>query len=330
MSTGLLALLDDVTAIAKVAAASLDDTVSQAARAGAKSAGVVIDDAAVTPRYVVGFAPARELPIIGKIALGSLKNKLLLLLPLALVLSFLAPWLITPLLMLGGAYLCLEGAEKVSSVLFSGAEHGKAKAAEIAAGNARALEDRQVKAAIRTDLVLSAEIMFIALATVPDLGIWSQAVVLAIVGLGITVAVYGAVAILVKADDVGLAMARLEATSRLGGLTRQLGRLIVAGMPAVLKTLTVVGTTAMLWVGGSILVHGLAHFGLAAPEHLIEAAAHAASVAAPGGTGIVQWIVTALGHGITGLAVGTLLVPLAHHVLEPLLTLAKGDVRALR
>jgi hypothetical protein len=206
VSTGLLALLDDVAGLAKVAAASLDDVAAQAGRAGVKAAGIVIDDAAVTPRYVVGFTADRELPIIGRIALGSLKNKLLYLLPAALLLSLLAPWAITPLLMIGGAYLCYEGAEKVYEALWPHGAHAH-EATVATAVSARDFEEQKVRGAIRTDFILSAEIMAISLSTVADASPWLQAAILAVVGIGITGVVYGGVALIVKADDFGLALA---------------------------------------------------------------------------------------------------------------------------
>jgi hypothetical protein len=317
MSTGLIALLDDVVAIAKLAAASVDDVVGQAAKAGTKSAGLVIDDAAVTPRYVVGLAPARELPIIRRIAVGSVRNKLVVLLPAALLLSLVAPWAITPLLMIGGAFLSYEGAEKVYEALFPHEAHtheAKVRSDRVQpATDPQKLEDKTVTSAIRTDFILSAEIMFIALSTIPDVGFWTQAVVLAVVGLGITALVYGAVAVLVKMDDVGLGLA---SHGRLA-VARRLGRGIVASMPAVLKTLSIVGTAAMLWVGGGILVHGLAVVGLGAIEHAIHAVAAAAADAAPALPAVVGWLAGAVGFGLVGLAAGALLIPLIGKILAP-------------
>ncbi len=266
MSIGLIALLDDVAGLAKVAAASIDDVAGQAAKAGAKAAGVVIDDAAVTPRYVVGFAAARELPIIRKIAAGSLRNKLLILLPAALGLSLLAPWAVTPLLMLGGAYLCYEGAEKVFEAVFPHHAHTHEAQLGPVAMNAQAFEDEKVASAIKTDFILSAEIMAIALAAVPDAGFATQAAVLALVAIGITAAVYGGVALIVKADDVGVALARNGSPSPVGPLARAVGRSLVLGMPVFLKGLAVIGTAAMIWVGGGIIVHGLEGYGLPALE----------------------------------------------------------------
>jgi uncharacterized protein len=297
MSGGLLALLDDVAAIAKVAAASVDDVAAQATQAGAKAAGIVIDDAAVTPRYVVGFAADRELPIVGKIALGSLKNKLLFLLPGALALNFLAPWAITPLLMAGGAYLCFEGYEKALEM--AGLHHGpEAGDAGQAAADAQALEDEKVAGAIRTDVILSAEIMAITLATVATASFWTQAIVLAVVGLGITAVVYGAVALIVKADDFGVHLAR-----RGGGL-KALGLGIVRAMPALLKALSVIGTLAMLWVGGGIIIHGLAGYGWSGLEHAIHGAALAVASVVKPAAGFVEWLVSAGLSGAFGLIVG--------------------------
>jgi predicted DNA repair protein MutK len=314
MAAGLIALLDDIAAIAKVAAASLDDIASQtaktasaalddvaaqAAKAGAKAAGVVIDDAAVTPRYVVGFSAARELPIVARIAWGSLKNKLLILLPGALLLSAVAPWAITPLLMLGGLYLCFEGYEKLHHMVTG---HDVEKGAGEAAMDAQGLEDSKVSGAIRTDMILSAEIMAITLATVADQSFAMKAIVLAAVGLGITAAVYGAVALIVKADDAGVAMAR---GGRLG-LTRALGRGLVKGVPPFLSLLSIVGTLAMLWVGGGIILHSLAGYGLAGPEHVIAAFAERISLPLAYGRAVMEWLVNALGAGLAGVVLGAL------------------------
>ena len=317
MSTGLIALIDDVASLAKVAASSLDDVAAQAAKASAKAAGVVIDDAAVTPRYVVGFAAERELPIIGRIALGSLRNKLLFLLPGALVLGLLAPWAITPLLMLGGAYLCYEGAEKVVEALWPhAAEHGGAGTAGLDAGQ---LEELKIRGAIKTDFILSAEIMAITLATVATGSFWTQAVVLATVGIGITALVYGAVALIVKADDVGLALAGSG-----WPLARAVGRGLVVGMPILLKGLSLVGTAAMLWVGGGIIIHGLEEYGLTAIGHAVHAAAAAAGAALPAIHGAIEWVVTAAASGVLGLAIGAAIIPLVTHVATPALARLKS------
>jgi uncharacterized protein len=312
--SGLLALLDDVAAIAKVAAASLDDIAAAATKAGAKAAGVVIDDAAVTPKYVHGFSADRELPIIWRIARGSLRNKLIVLLPALLALDHFLPQAITPLLMLGGAYLCFEGAEKVVHAFAPHADH--AVEADFDTKDAAHLEEEKVAGAIKTDFILSAEIMTIALATIESPSFWLQAATLAIVGIVITLAVYGAVALIVKMDDVGL---HLAATGRTGG-GRALGRGLVKAMPRLMAFLSTVGTAAMLWVGGNIVTHGLEVMHLWAwPyqtfHHLAEMAAHAV----PAAQGFVAWAVTATLDGIFGLVLGILLIPLATRVIGPAL-----------
>ncbi len=313
--SGLLALLDDVAGIAKIAAASIDDVAGQAAKAGAKAAGAVIDDAAVTPKYVQGFAAARELPIVGKIALGSIRNKLLILLPLALLLSSFAPWAITPLLMLGGAYLCFEGAEKIAHALHPGAHQAESEHK----GDPSELEQSKIAGAVKTDFILSAEIMTIALAALPQgQPIWMEAIVLAVVGIGITVAVYGGVALIVKMDDVGLWLAR---NGRLG-LTRGFGRGLVRVMPVFMQVLMIVGTAAMLWVGGNIVLHGAAGTFWAAPydaiHHLAETVAQGVS---PDLRAATAWAVTALCDGVFGVALGLVLIPVAQWVVTPILGL---------
>ncbi len=323
MAVGLIALLDDVAAIAKVAAASLDDVAAQATRAGVKAAGVVIDDAAVTPRYVVGFAAERELPIVGRIALGSLRNKLIYLLPVALALSFFAPWAITPLLMLGGAYLSYEGAEKVYEVLFPHAAHAH-EATTAQGANPKAFEEQKVSSAIKTDFILSAEIMAITLSAIPEGSFWSKAFVLALVGIGITIGVYGVVALIVKADDVGLALAKSTSPSIFGRLSRKIGRGLVIGMPFLLKILAIVGTAAMIWVGGGIIVHGLEEYGFPAVAHALHHAAETVGHAMPFANSAVEWIVGAAGAGIIGLAIGAILIPLVGYVVAPAWTGVKG------
>jgi predicted DNA repair protein MutK len=317
MATGLLALLDDVAALAKVAAASIDDVAGQAAKAGAKAAGVVIDDAAVTPRYVVGFAADRELPIVGAIAVGSLRNKLLILLPVALALGALAPWAITPLLMIGGAYLAYEGTEKVYEAIFPHAAHEHEAHLRPVAATPLGLEAEKVAGAIKTDFILSAEIMAITLASLPAGSLWSRAVVMAVVAVGITVAVYGGVALIVKADDAGVALARNGSSNALGAISRGLGRGLVIGMPVFLKVLAMLGTAAMIWVGGGILVHGLDHYGLSTIAHFIHDAAEAAAHTLPSGGAFLEWTVAAAGAGVVGLAIGAALIPLVGQVFAP-------------
>jgi hypothetical protein len=320
MTSGWIALLDDLASLTKVAASSLDDVAGQAARAGGKAAGIVIDDAAVTPRYVVGLAAERELPIIAKIAVGSLKNKLLLLLPGALGLGFAAPWAITPLLMAGGAFLCLEGYHKVVELVRPG--HSTSRADAPAAQTAAELERERVASAIRTDFILSAEIMAITLGSVASSPIWKQAVVLAVVGTGMSILVYGVVAIIVKADDAGVALAR---TSR--GPLRALGRGIVLGMPVFLRVLSFVGMVAMLWVGGGILLHGLHELGVHGPEQAVKHAADVVGRAVPVMTSAVVWIVSAGIAGILGVGVGAIVAPLTDHVLVPAVGFVKRRLR---
>jgi uncharacterized protein len=316
MAGGLLALLDDVAAIAKVAASSLDDIATTAAKAGKKAAGIVIDDTAVTPNYVVGFAAERELPIIWKIAVGSLKNKLLFLLPGALLLSAIAPWAITPLLIVGGFYLCFEGIEKVLHWIMP---HDAQEVTNQATQGVKEtltpqqIEDDKVTGAIRTDFILSAEIMAITLASIASPSFAMKAVILGVVGIGITALVYGAVALIVKADDVGMVMVRQ------GGFVAAIGRAIVSGMPKVLALLSVVGTAAMLWVGGGIIIHGLAEFNYAGFEHAIHDAGVAVSALSPYAKGFIAWLTGAALSGVFGLVAGAATIPLVNYVLAPIM-----------
>lgn len=310
--SGLLALLDDVAGIAKIAAASVDDVASQAAKASSKVAGVIIDDAAVTPRYLTGFAAKRELPMIWKITKGSLFNKVVVLLPGLLLLNAFASWAIIPLLMLGGFYLCFEGTEKVFHWLFPHANDHVEQDMDI--GNPVQLEEARVKGAIKTDFILSAEIMTIILANIEAGGFWFEAATLALAGVVVTIVVYGSVALIVKMDDVGIWLASGGRTR----ISRGLGVALVRGMPVLLRTLTIVGTAAMLWVGGSIVLHGMEALG--APW-LYETFHHwSAGVAAAGGraVGFVEWLVNALLSGIFGLLAGAALLPLVTRVLGPM------------
>jgi predicted DNA repair protein MutK len=307
--SGLLALLDDVAGIAKVAAASVDDIGAAAAKAGSKTAGVLIDDAAVTPKYVHGFEPARELPIIWRIARGSFINKLVFLLPAALLLSTFAPWLIPPLLILGGSYLCFEGAEKIAHWWHAKDEHDPGPDGSHDIQDPTHLEEEKVKGAIKTDFILSAEIMTIALSVIDSDNIWMQGATLALVGIMVTVGVYGAVAVIVKMDDVGLWLSKVGRM----GLTRAFGRGIVKFMPWLLRALTVIGTAAMLWVGGSIIVHSIAQMGWHGPEDAIHALASVVS----GGAGFLKWAVTASVDFVLGLAWGLILIPIGVKFIAP-------------
>jgi predicted DNA repair protein MutK len=317
--SGLLALLDDVAGIAKVAATSIDDVAAAAGKAGAKTAGVIIDDAAVTPKYVQGFAPARELPIIWRIARGSFFNKIVLLLPVAMLLANFAPWLITPLLMLGGSYLCFEGAEKIFHVLFPHASHEIDE--DMSIKDPGHLEEQKVKGAIKTDFILSAEIMTIALAAIEAPNVWMQAATLAVVGIGVTVAVYGSVALIVKMDDVGLYLTNNAPTP----IGRGLGRGLVKFMPVLMKILSIVGTAAMLWVGGSIIIHGLEVLGFGWLGHLIHDWAYAVGHMVPAAwEGIAEWSAKAAMDGVFGVALGLLLIPLATKVIGPMIKALGG------
>ncbi|MEM8582424.1 MAG: DUF808 domain-containing protein, partial [Pseudomonadota bacterium] len=295
-------------------AASLDDVAAQAAKAGAKAAGAAIDDAAVTPKYVQGFSPERELPIVWKIARGSIFNKLVILLPLALLLSTFAPWMIPPLLMLGGIYLCFEGAEKILHALGHGGHHAESDNAELEVSAAR-LEEAKVAGAIKTDFILSAEIMTIALSALPPSNIYFQIGALFMVAVGITVLVYGSVALIVKGDDIGLHMAREGAT----GFGRALGRGIVAGMPVFMKLLVIVGTAAMLWVGGSIVLHALEQMGWGTLSHTVHDIAHGVGQ----GNAFLEWVVTAVLDGILGLAIGLVTVPVVERVVTPVFDMVR-------
>ena len=297
MSAGLAALLDDVAALARMAAASVDDVATGASRASVKAAGVIVDDAAVTPRYVQGFRPERELPMIKRIAVGSLRNKLLFILPAALLLSELLPWLLTPILMLGGTYLCYEGAEKLWEYV---SPHAAAHA-ESHTGEDPADEEQLVKGAIRTDFILSAEIMVISLDEVADEPLLSRALILVVVALAITAGVYGVVGLIVKMDDAGVRLARNGS-----GSTASLGRGLVRAMPVVLSVLSKVGIAAMLWVGGHIILVGLDELGV----HFLYDAVH--HLEADVGGGVLGWLVNTAASAVLGLLVGAVVVAVAH------------------
>ncbi|GGD27808.1 DUF808 domain-containing protein [Nocardioides daphniae] len=303
MSGGFFALLDDVATLVKVASASIDDVGAAAGRASAKAAGVVIDDTAVTPQYVQGLAAKRELPIVKQIAKGSLVNKLCFILPAALLLSQFLPWLLTPILMLGGTFLAFEGAEKIYEKFFGHSEP-EVLATEIGPEQ----EKKMVSGAIRTDLILSAEIMVIALNEVTDEPFLSRAMILVVVAIGITLLVYGIVGLIVKADDFGLMLA----TKARSGFGRGFGRRLVKSMPGVLATIGAVGTVAMLWVGGHILLVGLDDLGWHAPYELVHHLEVAAHDAVPVAAGAVGWLVNTACSAVFGLVVGAVVVLVLH------------------
>jgi uncharacterized protein len=308
MPSGLVALLDDVAVIARTAAASVDDIALAASKAGTKTAGVVIDDAAVTPSYVTGLSPSRELPIIWSITKGSLFNKLIILLPGAILLSEFLPWLIIWILMLGGAFLCYEGAEKVMEKL-GGAKHGKTVEDEIT--DPETFEKQRIAGAVRTDLILSAEIMAITLSELDLPTWWERGLALALVAFVVTVAVYGSVALIVKMDDAGLKMLRDSEVTNV----RRFGVFLLRAMPKLLIALSFIGTIAMLWVGGGIIVHGTHEVGF----HLLYDIAHGAEYAVAGVTGalsgIAGWVTYAAISGVIGLALGAAIAFLLHNVL---------------
>lgn len=301
MASGLFALLDDISALVKASAASLDDVPTQVAKTTGKVSGIVIDDTAVTPKYVVGLDPARELSIIFSIAKKSLINKLAILSPAALLLGYFAPWAITPILMLGGAYLCFEGYEKVHS-MFSKHHDVPVESKEVKVITPEELEKERVASAVRTDVILSAEIMAIAYSQVTGQPIVNQIVVMLAVAVFITVAVYGFVGLIVKADDIGVHFAQ----DKYNAVTRKIGRGIVKVMPRFLSILGVIGTVAMLWVGAEIIAHGIPF-----TSHLLhdleQALAHIP---------VLAWLVKALACAVAGLIIG--------FVVEKLVLLVKS------
>ena len=306
MPSGLVALLDDIAVIARMAAASADDIAAGVAKAGSKAAGVVIDDAAVTPSYVTNFTPERELPIIWQITKGSLRNKLIILLPIALLLSEFLPAAITPLLMVGGLFLCFEGAEKVMEKL-GGAKHGETLDDPIE--DPAAFEKQRISGAIRTDFILSAEIMAIALNEVSDAELMMRAIILAAVAITITIAVYGAVALIVKMDDIGLSLSR-----RGSAAAQKFGHFLLWAMPKLMALLSSVGTIAMLWVGGGILIHGLHELGVHGPSDIAHGIQHAVEQVTGALGGALGWLTYAALSAVFGLVLGAVVAVIVHAV----------------
>ncbi|MHA7278348.1 DUF808 domain-containing protein [Arthrobacter sp. MDT2-2] len=323
MSGGLVALLDDVAALARIAAASMDDVAAGAAKAGTKAAGVVIDDAAVTPQYVSGADPSRELPMIKRIFWGSLRNKLVIILPALLLISAFVPAIIPFILMLGGTYLCYEGAEKVWHKLRGHHEAEKAPAVE----RGPEAEAKVTKGAITTDFILSCEIMVISMTEVADESLWARALILIVVAFAITVIVYGAVALIVKMDDIGLHLTTKDSAG-----SKRLGELLVKGMPAVLTVITLVGTIAMLWVGGHIMLQGAYDLGWHAPYDLVHVLEHPFA-GVPVAGGFLAWLVNTLCSAVLGLAWGLIVMAIVHPLMKALPFGKKGgheegDIRA--
>jgi len=301
MSAGLFGLFDDIATLARMAAASVDDVGAAAGRASAKAAGVVVDDTAVTPQYVAGVAANRELPIIRKIAIGSLRNKILFILPAALLLSQFVPWLLAPILMLGGTYLCYEGAEKVWERIAGHDEH------HLAVEDGPDAENSMVSSAIRTDFILSAEIMVIALNEVADEALVPRALILLVVAVAITILVYGVVGLIVKMDDVGLHLAE-----RKSAFAQRLGLGLVRAMPRLLSVISVVGVVAMLWVGGHILLVNSAEVGWHWPYDTVHHWEESLHDAVPGLGSVLGWLLNTAVSAVVGLVVGGLLVAVLH------------------
>lgn len=306
MSAGLAALLDDVAALAKAAAASIDDVSAAAAKASSKAIGVVVDDTAVTPRYVRGLLAKRELPIIKKIAIGSLRNKIVFILPVALLLSQFLPWAMTPLLMLGGTYLCYEGAEKLWEALRGGG-HGEGEAISGPQPGTPEHEKQVVSGAVRTDFILSAEIMAISLAEVASEPLLERAIILVIVAVAITALVYGVVAVIVKMDDVGLALAERDSAG-----VQRFGRGLVSAMPTVMNVISTVGIAAMLWVGGHIMLNGIDELGFHAIAEVMHGWEDAIAEGVAGVGGLLAWLVDTLISAIVGVIWGLVIVAVVH------------------
>ncbi len=305
MAGGLFALLDDVAALAKLAAASTDDVAAAAARASAKAAGVVVDDAAVTPQYVHGLAANREFPIVKAIAVGSIRNKLLIILPLALLLSQFLPWLLTPILMCGGTFLAYEGAHKLWEKVQEKRGRAEGPSAVAALDPDGPIDEKKlIGGAVRTDLILSAEIMVIALNEVADEPFLSRLAILVVVALAITVGVYGVVALLVKADDFGLLLSQRGRTS----FGRGFGLRLVRAMPSVMAAIGAIGTVAMLWVGGHILLVGADELGWHAPYSLVHDLEHEVEHAVGFAPAALGWIANTVCSAVVGLLVGAVVV----------------------
>ena len=304
MATSLLMLLDDIASV-------LDDVATMTKVAAKQTAGVLGDDLALNAKQVTGVDPTRELAVVWAVAKGSAVNKAILV-PAALLISWLVPWAIPPLLIVGGAFLCYEGAEKILHALaHRGAHGGGHDAVHPPAATGGETERTKIGGAIRTDFILSAEIMAIALSEVSANPILTQAITLAIVAIAITAGVYGVVALIVKADDVGLHLAKRDAA-----LARAIGRGLVKGVPVVMRALAVIGTAAMIWVGGGILVHGMETLGFAGPAHMIHDLAEGAAHPTGALSGVVAWIITAIGSGIVGLVAGGILALLVHQIAK--------------
>ena len=287
-AASLLALLDDITLV-------LDDVAVMTKVAAKKTAGVLGDDLALNAQQVAGIRAERELPVVWKVALGSLLNKAILV-PVALVISVFAPWAILPLLMLGGLFLCFEGVEKLAHKFLHSQAEDEAHHAELVkvladpAADMVAFERDKIKGAVRTDFILSAEIIVITLGTVATQPLATKAIVLAGISLLMTIGVYGLVAGIVKMDDVGLWLSR-----QAGALQRKVGAALLVAAPLLMKFLAIAGTAAMFLVGGGILVHGIGPL-----HHAVDSWSQAA-----GGMG---WLVEPLVGGAAGIVAGAIVL----------------------
>lgn len=301
MPSGFLALLDDIAVLAKAAATSLDDVALGAGKSASKTAAVVIDDMAVSPQYVQGLSPKRELPVVWKITLGSLRNKFLIIIPIAMLLSWLAPQVLPFLLIAGGSYLVYEGAEKLLGWMGLVKHHAEDKV--IVSGEA--LEKVMVSSAVRTDLILSTEIMLIALSSVHEDNWIKKLLMLFVIAVVMTLIVYGAVGLLVKLDDIGLHMANRKISG-----VRLFGVGIIKTMPWIFKTLTVVGTLAMLWVGGHLVWKSLGDIGVAFfadSLHMVEDFFHSYPA-------MVAWFGDTAASIVFGLTLGVVFFYAIHHI----------------
>ncbi|MEZ0259622.1 MAG: DUF808 domain-containing protein [Alphaproteobacteria bacterium] len=298
---GLLALLDDITVL-------LDDIAAMSKVAAVKTSGIVGDDLAVNAQALVGLDPKRELPIVWRVAKGSLKNKFILV-PTALLLSAFAEWAITPLLMIGGAFLCYEGAEKIMHAIKPDAADKRHEKELIEAGHLSAksvmeVEKEKIGEAVNTDFILSAEIIAVALGSVKEMSFAVQTGVLAGIGIGMTVFVYGLVGCIIKLDDLGMWLAKKKSRA-----AQKLGLWILKAMPYFMKTLTVVGTIAMFAVGGGIILHGIP---------AVKDAMHHWS----------SWI-SVPSTIVAGLIIGFLCIPVAHVLAKPFGKIMKAVKKAM-
>ncbi|MDO8329350.1 MAG: DUF808 domain-containing protein [Fluviicoccus sp.] len=297
MASSLLALIDDIATL-------LDDVALMSKVAAKKTSGVLGDDLALNAQQVAGIQADRELPVVWAVAKGSLRNKAILV-PAALAISALLPWAITPLLMLGGLFLCFEGFEKLAHKYLHGAEDEQHHAEKIEAlanpaVDMVAFEQEKIKGAVRTDFILSAEIIVITLGTVSSAPFTSQVMVLSLIALIMTVGVYGIVAAIVKMDDAGLYLSRRPGESLAAGLQRQFGELLLKAAPLLMKTLSVAGTVAMFMVGGGILMHGVP-----GAHELFHHLAHGLS-GVPGVGGALAAVTPSLLDAVSGVLAGAL------------------------